>query len=180
MMSSPMRRCRASARTTWWTKPGRSIALVPEEHRAWHAGISSWEGDGDVNARSIGIEIVNGGHDFDLPEFPDAQIESVIALLKEILRALATAWRHARGRALRYRASAQSRSRRESFPGSALRTPAFRSGRSNVVVELSTDDPVSDVQQQLAFIGYPVTQTGYMDEATKTALIAFQRRFRPS
>jgi N-acetyl-anhydromuramyl-L-alanine amidase AmpD len=68
---------------------GRFIALSPEEHRAWHAGASSLGRRGDVNARSIGIEIVNGGHDFDLPEFPAAQIEAVIALLGEILRSLA-------------------------------------------------------------------------------------------
>ena len=64
---------------------GEVYRLVAEENRAWHAGVSSWEGEGDVNARSIGIEIVNGGHDFGLPEFPDAQIEAVIALLKEIM-----------------------------------------------------------------------------------------------
>ena len=47
-------------------------------------------------------------------------------------------------------------------------------------MQLSSDDPVSEVQQELAFIGYPLKQTGYMDEATKEALVAFQRRFRPS
>ncbi len=64
---------------------GLIYRLVAEEHRAWHAGISNWEGEGDVNSRSIGIEIVNGGHDFDLPEFPVVQIEAVIGLLQEIL-----------------------------------------------------------------------------------------------
>ncbi len=59
--------------------------LVAEENRAWHAGVSSWEGEGDVNARSIGIEIVNGGHDFGLPDFSEAQIDAVIALLREIM-----------------------------------------------------------------------------------------------
>lgn len=59
--------------------------LVDEEKRAWHAGASSWEGRTDTNDRSIGIEIVNGGHDFGLPDFPDAQIDAVIKLLKDIL-----------------------------------------------------------------------------------------------
>jgi N-acetylmuramoyl-L-alanine amidase len=59
--------------------------LVAEENRAWHAGVSSWEGENDVNSRSIGIEIVNGGHDFGLPDFPDVQIDAVILLLREIL-----------------------------------------------------------------------------------------------
>ncbi|OQW57590.1 MAG: hypothetical protein A4S17_12675 [Proteobacteria bacterium HN_bin10] len=63
---------------------GAIYALVPETERAWHAGVSSWEGEGDVNARAIGIEIVNGGHDFGLPDFPDTQIDAVIALLKDI------------------------------------------------------------------------------------------------
>ena len=63
---------------------GKIYSLVPEEHRAWHAGASSWEGEGDVNHRSIGIEIVNGGHDFGLPDFPDAQIHAVISLLGDI------------------------------------------------------------------------------------------------
>ena len=64
---------------------GAIYRLVADENRAWHAGVSSWEGESDVNARSIGIEIVNGGLDFGLPEFADAQIEAVIALLKEIM-----------------------------------------------------------------------------------------------
>ena len=158
---------------------GQVFALVPEEHRAWHAGISSWEGDGDVNARSIGIEIVNGGHDFDLPDFPVAQIESVIALLKEIF----ARWPQlgaTRVVAHSDIAPARKVDPGEKFPWKRLADAGVSIWPAQRVVELSTDDPVSDVQQQLAFIGYPVTQTGYMDEATKTALIAFQRRFRPS
>lgn len=64
---------------------GLIYRLVAEESRAWHAGVSSWEGEVDVNSRSIGIEIVNGGHDFGLPDFPGAQIEALIALLRDIL-----------------------------------------------------------------------------------------------
>src|ERR1043165_5220740 len=46
---------------------GRVIQLVPEALRAYHAGISLWEGDNDINSRSIGIEIGNKGHDFGCP-----------------------------------------------------------------------------------------------------------------
>jgi N-acetylmuramoyl-L-alanine amidase len=59
--------------------------IVDEKDRAWHAGVASWEGRGDVNSRAIGIEIANGGHDFGLPPYPDAQIAGVIALVKAIL-----------------------------------------------------------------------------------------------
>ncbi len=64
---------------------GRIYRLVAEQSRAWHAGASSWEGRADTNDRAIGIEIVNGGHDFGLPDYPDAQIEAVIALVRDIL-----------------------------------------------------------------------------------------------
>ena len=64
---------------------GRVFQLVAEDKRAWQAGRSWWRGDEDINSRSIGIEIVNGGHDFGLPPFPDVQIEAVIALCQGIL-----------------------------------------------------------------------------------------------
>ena len=63
---------------------GRVFALVPEERRAWHAGVSFWKGETDINAVSIGIEIVNPGHEHGYRDFPDAQIEAVIALLTDI------------------------------------------------------------------------------------------------
>ena len=64
---------------------GHITQLVEEDMRAWHAGVSYWRGETDINSRSIGVEIVNGGHDFGLPAFPDRQIESVIALSKDIV-----------------------------------------------------------------------------------------------
>ena len=64
---------------------GRVFRLVDEGKRAWHAGVSSWRGESDINSASIGIEIVNGGHDFGLPDFPPVQIEAVIALVRDIM-----------------------------------------------------------------------------------------------
>lgn len=158
---------------------GQIYSLVPEEHRAWHAGVSSWEGDGDVNARSIGIEIVNGGHDFALPEFPSAQIDGVIALLKDILER----WPDLNAKRVVAHsdiAPARKADPGEKFPWKKLADAGVSIWPQHVAMQLSSDDPVSEVQQQLAFIGYPVIQTGQMDQDTKAALVAFQRRFRPS
>ena len=68
---------------------GRVTQLVDEDKRAWHAGVSSWQGDDDLNSRSIGIEIVNGGHDFPLPDgslppYPIPQVHALIELYHDI------------------------------------------------------------------------------------------------
>lgn len=64
---------------------GSVFALVPEEMRAWHAGKSYWRGKEGLNDCSIGIEIVNPGHEFGYRPFPKGQMEAVIKLCKEIL-----------------------------------------------------------------------------------------------
>src|SRR6185436_21101178 len=63
---------------------GSVSRLVPEEKRAWHAGVSAWKGDRDINARSIGIEIVNPGHEFGYRAFQLAQMDALVALAKDI------------------------------------------------------------------------------------------------
>jgi len=63
---------------------GKIYRLVPEEKRAWHAGISAWQGARDINARSIGIEIVNTGHEFGYRPFQLAQMDALVALAKDI------------------------------------------------------------------------------------------------
>ena len=57
---------------------------VAEEKRAWHAGVAYWRGDAAINARSIGIELVNPGHEFGYRPFPDDQINNLLRLLEEI------------------------------------------------------------------------------------------------
>src|SRR6185437_10629052 len=59
---------------------GRVFQLVPEERRAWHAGVSFWKGERDVNAVSICIELVNPGHELGYPAFPEMQVEALIGL----------------------------------------------------------------------------------------------------
>ncbi|MEM7210937.1 MAG: N-acetylmuramoyl-L-alanine amidase, partial [Pseudomonadota bacterium] len=60
---------------------GETFALVDEERRAWHAGRSAWGRVSDVNSYSIGIEIVNPGHQLGYPPFPDPQMRSVEVLV---------------------------------------------------------------------------------------------------
>lgn len=64
---------------------GRVVRLVDERERAWHAGVASWRGARDINARSIGIELVNPGHDFGYRAFPKAQMAALIELAGDIL-----------------------------------------------------------------------------------------------
>lgn len=63
---------------------GRIFRMVPEERRAWHSGVSFWKGRTDVNGASIGVEIVNPGHEFGYRPFPEAQVRAVIELLDDI------------------------------------------------------------------------------------------------
>jgi N-acetylmuramoyl-L-alanine amidase len=63
---------------------GRVVRLVAEEMRAWHGGAAAWGGVTDVNSRSIGIEIVNPGHELGYPPFPEAQISALERLLAGI------------------------------------------------------------------------------------------------
>ena len=72
---------------------GTVYAHVPEDRRAWHAGLSYWAGIRDVNTHSIGIELVNPGHEFGYRAFPNAQIAALTSLCKEILaRHAIVAW----------------------------------------------------------------------------------------
>ena len=63
---------------------GRIVQMVRETDRAWHAGRGSWHGVADINSRSIGVEVVNPGVEGGLPDFPDAQIDAVIRLCRDI------------------------------------------------------------------------------------------------
>lgn len=64
---------------------GRIFRLVREEFRAWHAGVAFWRGERDVNSRSIGVELVNPGHEFGYRAFPRPQMEALIGLAADIV-----------------------------------------------------------------------------------------------
>ena len=64
---------------------GEIFCLVPEDKRAWHAGVSYWRGLTDVNAHSIGIELENPGHEFGYHIFPSLQMNALIDLSRDLL-----------------------------------------------------------------------------------------------
>jgi len=63
---------------------GRIIQMVAEDARAWHAGVSYWAGETDINSASVGIEIQNPGHMLGYPDFPEVQMQAVAALARDI------------------------------------------------------------------------------------------------
>jgi N-acetylmuramoyl-L-alanine amidase len=163
---------------------GTIYQLVEEGARAWHAGVSTWEGRSDTNDRSIGIEIANGGHDFGLPEFPDAQIAAVIALVGDILR------RHSLGpdRVVGHSdvAPARKLDPGEKFPwrqlahaGYAL-WPAGEGRGHGCLAPGDAGEEVAAAQAALAAFGYDVPDDGFYGGETSAAVAAFQRRFRPT
>lgn len=69
------------------SRAGEVTRLVPEERRAWHAGLSYWRGIRDVNSASIGIELDHPGHKYGYGPFPDAQFEALVPLLARMVKA---------------------------------------------------------------------------------------------
>jgi N-acetylmuramoyl-L-alanine amidase len=162
---------------------GTVFALVPEEKRAWQAGRSWWRGDEDLNSRSIGIEIVNGGHDYGLPHYPDVQIVAVIELCRGIL----SRWPIPQNRIVAHSDIAPDRKEDpgELFPWKRLSEagigfwPAKIGARpASGLGKGSFGEPVAHLQRELASIGYKLPMTSAFDEATAAVVRAFQRRFR--
>ena len=166
------------------TEDGAVLELVPEERRAWHAGRSVWAGVTDLNSASIGIEIVNGGHDHDLPAFPEPQIEAVIALCRDIVA------RHAvpPERVLAHSDIAPGRKRDpgERFPWAQLAAAGIGHWVENLPSDAAetelrpgdAGDAVMRLQITLARYGYGVPPTGIYDTPTETVVRAFQLHFR--
>lgn len=163
---------------------GRIIQMVAESERAWHAGVSSWGGETDINSASIGIEIQNPGHQAGYPDFPAAQMRAVIALSRDIVA------RHAIP-AARVLAHSDVAPARKIDPGEKFDWPGLaEAGIGHWVAPApiegvdpglgECDDQVSEAQSLLATYGYGIERNGIFDEATVSVVSAFQRHFRPA
>ena len=175
---------------------GKVSQLVDEDKRAWHAGVGSWQGDTDLNSCSVGIEIVNGGHnvplaDGSLPPYPDAQIEAVIELSKAIIG------RHKipQARIVGHSdiAPARKEDPGEHFPWLKLaeagiglwpKPPPNGKGVTLLLEKgLGPDDEgqhVRYLQMMLRSIGYGLDVNERYDAATKASVRAFQRHWFPT
>ena len=164
---------------------GTILQIVPEDRRAWHAGLASWAGESDINSCSIGIEIANPGHDFGYPDFPPHQIGALIALCKDIVA------RH-NIRADRVLAHSDVAPGRKQDPGEKFPWQGLHEqGVGHWVAPAPIKDApflgvgdcgsgVSELQMLLADYGYGISMTGNYDAATRDVVAAFQRHFRPA
>jgi N-acetylmuramoyl-L-alanine amidase len=165
---------------------GRILQMVPEARRAWHAGVSFWAGETDINSCSIGIEIANPGHDYLYPAFPKRQIAALIALCRSIFMR----YRIPPDRVLAHSDVAPGRKKDpgEQFPWRLLHDsgvglwvkPAAQVTDGKFYVLGNSGPEIEEMQTLLAGFGYGIAPTGHYDSLTRDVVTAFQRHWRPN
>ncbi len=163
---------------------GAIYAHVDEEQRAWHAGVSHWGGLNGVNSFSIGIEVVNPGHEFGYRDFPGPQIGALIILCTDILSRRRIPARRVLGHS--DIAPLRKQDPGERFPWALLAlqgiglfpSGARRAKRATLRLGM-TGAPVMRLQSKLAEYGYGIDKSGVYDASTAATITAFQRHFRP-
>ncbi|MCY4744934.1 N-acetylmuramoyl-L-alanine amidase [Pelomonas sp. UHG3] len=168
--------------------PAISYALVDENRRSWHAGASFWAGHSNLNSSSIGIEIVNAGY-VDGPggrvyaPFPQAQIDEVIALVRDIQKRHNVRPERIIGHA--DIAPGRKQDPGPNFPWKQLADAGlipWPDGPAVLVKTLEHEVAPRDVawlQERLTRIGYNVSRSGQMDTLTKEVVSTFQMKYRP-
>ncbi|MDE2073135.1 MAG: N-acetylmuramoyl-L-alanine amidase [Alphaproteobacteria bacterium] len=149
---------------------GTVFAHVPEALRAWHAGVSYWAGARGLNARSIGIELANPGHEFGYVPFPKAQIEALVDLADGIMS------RHAIP-AARVLGHSDIAPARKQDPGELFPWKGLADFGIGIWPEHSARALDLPVEQALAEIGYGVAPE--VEVTLEQVLGAFQRHFVP-
>ncbi len=164
---------------------GAVYRLVSEERRAWHAGVAAWRGRTDINAVSIGVEIVNPGHDFGYRPFPEAQMAAVEALCRGVVARRPIPARHVLGHS--DVAPARRADPGELFDWARLAGAGVGLWPEKAVVTSEmgltlrrgdAGEAVAEIQRSLAEFGYGAPVHGAFDEATEQVVSAFQRHFR--
>lgn len=160
--------------------------LVDESRRAWHAGTSQWYGRTDMNAGSIGIEIVNpGGQDSSWEAYPPAQIDTLVLLLKDIIQRHQIKPNNIVGHS--DIAPQRKTDPGPLFPWQQLAQAGIGRWYSQDKVDEAlrefNDNGLPDIfwtQKSLERVGYQVPATGMLDRATRNVITAFQMHYRPA
>jgi N-acetylmuramoyl-L-alanine amidase len=162
---------------------GEIVQMVSEARRAWHAGRGNWEGLDDINSRSIGIEIVNPGHEWGYRVFPPVQMKAVRALCRDIVLRHAILPQHVLGHS-------DIAPLRKTDPGElfdwgslaaegvGLLVPPARMRGGRFFSPGEAGQPIEALQAMFALYGYGLPVTGIYDELTEAVVTAFQRHFR--
>lgn len=148
---------------------GTILRMVAEGKRAWHAGKSRWRGIEDVNSASIGIEIVNPGHEFGYRPFLEEQIDALIPLVADITE------RHGitRGNVVGHSDIAPTR---KQDPGELF--PWNRLAKLRLALPHPTKNLMDPLWSDAGFL-IALERFGYDVSDKLAAVVAFQRRFRP-
>ena len=151
------------------TEDGQVIRMVDESQRAWHAGKAYWRGITDVNSASIGIEIVNPGHEWGYRPFPDTQLGALIPLIHQIKE------RHGitRGNIVGHSDVAPAR---KQDPGELF--PWGKLARLRLALPRPTKNLMDPHWSDGGFM-LALERFGYDIAEPQAAVVAFQRRFRP-
>jgi len=151
------------------SEDGQILRMVPEEKRAWHAGQSYWRGITDVNSASIGIEIVNPGHQFGYRPFPEEQIDALVPLVADIVG------RHkiTRGNIVGHSDVAPIR---KQDPGELF--PWHRLAKLRLALPRPTKGLMDPEWSDGGFL-LALERFGYDVSDKLAAVVAFQRRYRP-
>jgi len=149
---------------------GQLVYMVREEQRAQHAGLSYWRGVTDCNSASIGIEIVNPGHEFGYRPFPEAQMDTVTRLVAGLVRSYGVKPRNVVGH------SDVAPARKED-PGELFDWE--RLAKLGLAVPRPAGNLVDPEWPDAAFL-LALERYGYGIAEGRAATVAFQRRFRPS
>ncbi len=148
---------------------GQVVRMVAEDKRAWHAGKSHWRGVDNLNSSSIGIELVNPGHEFGYRPFPDAQIDALVPLVNDIVK------RHGitRGNVVGHSDIAPAR---KQDPGELF--PWYRLAKLRLALPRPTKGLMDPHWSDAGFL-LALERFGYDMTDALAATVAFQRRFRP-
>ena len=165
---------------------GKCLQLVDENNRAWHAGVSSWAGNSDINSCSIGVELCNPGHEHGYQRFPQKQMATLLRLGRDILARHSILPQFVLGHS-------DVAPTRKLDPGEFFDWRSLANNGMGIWPDTNTppnkqeiretncdrdDVDIALLQGKLARFGYGIEITGACDEQTTLVVMAFQRHFR--